>query len=254
MLFDAGISGRQAERRLAEQGKNIRDVDALIISHDHRDHTCAMGIYQRKFGIPVFVTRHTYHTTRRRMNLGCINDVCHFTAGETLTFEHVTVETIPTPHDAADGVAFVVDDAHHRLGILTDLGHVFDELENAVTTLDAMLIESNYDESMLRRGPYPQFLKKRISSPRGHLSNIESAHLLQRAATTRLQWACLAHLSEENNDPSLAIRTHREVLGAELPLVCANRRTATGVLHVADHVDAAGADLPEDKQETFGFR
>ena len=134
LLFDAGISGRQAEQRLAEHGRDIRDVDALIISHDHRDHTCCMGVFHRKFGMPIYVTRRTFETTRRRMKLGVLRDVQHFQAGEALRFGHVTIETLKTPHDAADGVVFVVDNSRQRFGVFTDLGHVFQELVQAVGT------------------------------------------------------------------------------------------------------------------------
>lgn len=232
LLFDAGISGCQAEQRLAAHGRDIRDVDALIISHDHRDHTRCMGIYQRKYGVPIHVTADTFETALRHGRLGAIDDVRFFLSGSTLHFGAVRVETVPTPHDAADGVAFVVDDSRHRLGILTDLGHVFDELEEVVASLDAVIIESNYDVSMLDRGPYPEFLKRRIRGPHGHLSNSEAANLLGQTAQPSLKWACLAHLSEENNDPRIVLDTHREVIGSDLPLLVADRRAATDVLVV----------------------
>ncbi len=140
------------------------------------------------------------------------------------------METIPTPHDAADGVGFVVDDGVHRLGILTDLGHVFDELDEILPQLDAVFIESNYDLEMLAGSFYPETLKRRIRSPQGHLSNIDAAELLYRAASPRLAWACLAHLSQESNTPELAFETHRKVLGREFPLHCADRHAATDIL------------------------
>lgn len=224
LLFDAGISGRQAQERLAEYGKDIRAVDALIISHDHRDHTSCMGVYNRKFGLPIYITRPTFYTVRQGMKLGRVENVHHFCAGETLRFGHVEVETMSTPHDAADGVVFVVDDAAHRFGLLTDLGHVFDELQQVISTLDAVLVESNYDTSMLERGSYPRFLKDRIRGPHGHLSNVEAAELLKGAELSKLKWACLGHLSDENNDPAIAIRTHQRILGKSFPLKCADRR------------------------------
>ena len=89
------------------------------------------------------------------------------------------METIPTPHDGADGVVFVVDDGHRRLGILTDLGHVFAGLDAVLQSLDAVLLESNYDPEMLADGPYPEWLKDRIRGPGGHISNVEAAELLK---------------------------------------------------------------------------
>jgi phosphoribosyl 1,2-cyclic phosphodiesterase len=140
------------------------------------------------------------------------------------------VETIPTPHDAVDGVGFVVDDGVHRLGILTDLGHVFDELDEILPQLDAVFIESNHDLEMLAGSLYPESLKRRIRSPSGHISNTDSAELLSRAATEKLQWACLAHLSGESNTPELAIETHRHLLGNAFPIHCADRHGATDVM------------------------
>lgn len=231
LLFDAGISGRQAQQRLAGRGLDVRHVDGLLVSHDHRDHSRCLGIYQRKFGLPVYVTAKTLEASARRNALGNIEDVRCFTAGTVLHFAAVSVETIATPHDGVDGVAFVVDDGRRRLGILTDLGHVFTGLDTLIGSLDAVFMESNYDLQMLLEGPYPEFLKTRIQGPGGHLSNFEAAELLA-AVGTRLQWACLAHLSEQNNDPKLALRTHREILGHRLPLHVASRYHATDVLEV----------------------
>lgn len=231
LLFDAGISGKQAQARLAAHGKNIEDAHALLISHDHRDHSRCLGVYQRKFGLPVHITRGALAVASRKDNLGALNDVRYFRAGATLRFGKVIIETIPTPHDAVDSVAFVVDDGTRRLGILTDLGHVFDRLGSVVGTLDAVVIESNHDSEMLANGPYPEPLKQRIRGRHGHLSNADSAGLL-REAGTRLKWACLAHLSEENNDPELALDTHRQHLGHRLPLFVASRDEASDRLKV----------------------
>jgi len=230
-LFDAGISGRQAQQRLATHGRDIRHVDAVVVSHDHVDHSKCMGIYQRKFALPVHVTASTLGAAASRCSLGEISDIRHFEAGGVLRFGKVSVETIPTPHDGVDGVAFVVDDGRRRLGILTDLGHVFAGLDAVIGSLDAVLLESNYDLDMLIDGPYPEFLKERIQGRGGHISNVEAAELLA-AAGKRLRWACLAHLSEENNRPEVALRTHREILGKRFPLHVATRYGATGVLEL----------------------
>ena len=232
LLFDAGISGKQAEMRLAERGRDIRNVDAALISHDHADHVRCMGIYQRKFGIPLHVTEATYAAATGKYGLGRIDDVRLFRAGQTLRFGPVSVETIPTPHDGVDGVAFVVDDGRHRLGVLTDLGHVFGGLPELIGSLDAVMLESNYDRQMLATGPYPEFLKARIAGPGGHISNVEAAQLLRQAANGRMKWAALAHLSEQNNDPVLAVETHRRILGDEFNLYVAGRYAATGELRV----------------------
>lgn len=231
LLFDAGISGAQAAARLAEHGRDIRQVDALVISHDHADHARSMGVFHRKFGLPIYVTADTFDTVCSLYKMGNIEGIRYFRAGSVLQFGDVKVETIPTPHDGVDGVAFIVDDGRSRLGILTDLGHVFAGLVESVASLDAVLLESNYDPHLLDYGPYPPPLKRRIRGPSGHLSNEEAAELLL-VAGGRLRWACLGHLSEQNNRPALALRVHRRILGRRLPLHVASRYHATRLLEV----------------------
>ncbi len=201
-----------------------------LISHDHVDHCRSMGILHRKFGLPIYATAKTYE--RPSDTPGRNRRPSAFHAGETLRFGKVTVETIPTPHDAEDGVVFVVDDGKHRLGILTDLGHVFTGLADVMASLDAVLLESNYDPDMLANGPYPEWLKERIAGPGGHISNFEAAELLMAAASKRMKWACLGHLSQDNNTPKLALATHRKILGDRLRLLVATRYEASGVMEV----------------------
>ncbi len=230
LLFDAGICGSQAEGRLRAAGREIRDVDALIISHDHADHVKYAGVYQRKFGIPVYITPKTLAKAESRHRLGRLDDVRCFTSGGTIRVGKISVHSVPTPHDGEDGSVFVVDSGRRRLGILTDIGHVFQELISVVASLDAVFLESNYDPGMLEHGMYPAFLKRRIRGQGGHLSNIESAELLCWGG--RLKWACLAHLSQDNNEPSLALKTHRKVLGSSLPLHVAGRHAPTAIFRV----------------------
>ncbi|MFA5073078.1 MAG: MBL fold metallo-hydrolase [Nitrospirota bacterium] len=233
LLFDAGITGVQAKERLAAHGRDIRDVDAVIISHDHADHIKYAGVYQRKFGLPVYVTPSTVAAAASRCTLGPMPDVRHFRSNGVMQFGDVCVHSIRTPHDGVDGSIFVVEAKKKRLGIMTDLGHVFKDLMQTVASLDAVFLESNYDPQMLATGPYPAFLKQRIKGPRGHISNHESAELLYRASESkRLQWACLAHLSEQNNHPDLALKTHRNVMDGSLPLYVADRYQATEILTV----------------------
>ncbi|MGE5174115.1 MAG: MBL fold metallo-hydrolase [Betaproteobacteria bacterium] len=234
LLFDAGITGRQTEERLAAHGRDIRSVDAVIISHDHSDHISHAGVLQRKYGLPVYATPATFAAAAARCSLGKMKDVRHFRSSDKLRFGGVLVHAIPTPHDGVDGSAFIVEDGSKRLGILTDLGHVFKDLIHLVSSLDAVFLESNYDPDMLAHGPYPVYLKQRIKGPRGHISNIEAAEVLLRAsAGNRLQWACLAHLSEQNNHPDVALRTHREVMSDTLTLYVADRHQASGILTVS---------------------
>ncbi len=233
LLFDAGISGIKAEQRLAEHGRDIRAVNALFISHDHSDHVSSMGIFQRKYGFPVYITRRTLNACYRSAKVGPLSHVRFFRAGDVIDFPGCQVHTLATPHDSADGAAFVIEDSRgRRVGILTDLGHVFDGLRDVLESLDAAIIESNYDNGMLEYGPYPERLKKRIRGAGGHLSNIESAQLVDETRTERLKWICLCHLSEENNEPHIARKTHQEVLGDDLPVYVASRYGVSQIFEI----------------------
>jgi phosphoribosyl 1,2-cyclic phosphodiesterase len=231
LLFDAGISGIRVERRLAEQGRNIQKMDAVIISHDHIDHVRYAGVYQRKYHIPLYISPKTLDAAIKRFPLGRLKEIHHFQPGSVLSFGPVSVETIATPHDCIEGSAFVISSGEKRLGILTDLGHAFEGLDRIIASLDAVFIESNYDPRMLASGPYPTFLKRRIKGPGGHLSNIEAAELL-RISCGRLKWACLSHLSEQNNHADVALQTHRNMVNPNLTLHAAGRYAATVALVV----------------------
>ncbi len=230
LLFDAGITASMATRRLEEHGRDIKDVDALIISHDHGDHARHAGVYHRKYKMPVYITQRTLEVAAKKHGIGPIKDVSHFITGDVISFGGVSIETIQSPHDAADGSLFVISSNGKRLGIWTDLGRLSDELYSLVSTLDGIFIESNYDPLMLDNGPYPAFLKKRIKGPDGHLSNIDCAELLR--AGTKLQWACLAHISNNNNTPETAMETSRRIVGDSITLYTANRYLSTEALSI----------------------
>lgn len=225
VLFDAGISGSKAALRLAEFGYDIRDCDAVVISHEHCDHISGLGAFHRMFGLPVHASLRTWNATRAKPSTGCIESPTHFVPGKPFQIGSLRIETWRTPHDAIEGVCFVIEDIESgkRFGLLTDLGHVFKDLRKVLEGLDAVLIESNYDEAMLRRGSYPQRLKDRISGNRGHISNADAAELLAGCDPSQLQWVCLGHLSAENNSPEVALATHRARYGDRFTLFCADR-------------------------------
>jgi phosphoribosyl 1,2-cyclic phosphodiesterase len=210
ILIDAGISGKMAAERLARHGRSMQDVDAVLISHDHADHVKSAGVYHRKFNLPVYITPKTLEKATHRHRLGDVLTPSFFSPGDRFSLGTLSLETIPTPHDGVDGVSFIVDDGKHRIGVLTDLGHVFGDLLPALQSLDGVVLESNHDEHMLQNGPYPEQLKRRIRGRGGHISNREAAELVARSGK-KLKWVCLAHLSEENNLVSLAAETFEEV-------------------------------------------
>jgi phosphoribosyl 1,2-cyclic phosphodiesterase len=243
VLFDAGISGRNAKSRLAEFGDDIRDCDAIVLSHEHSDHISGVGVFRRKFDLPIYANVHTWNATQARPSTGCIGSPNYFVSGESFQIGTLQIETLRTPHDASEGVCFVIEDVESgiRFGLLTDLGHVFSQLQRIISTLDAVLIESNYDDDMLRFGPYPQYLKDRISGKRGHISNKEAAELLDGCDRNQLQWACLGHLSAQNNCPDVALATHQERHGHRFPFFCADRDGALRLPKIKEPVFSLSA-------------
>ena len=230
LLFDAGVSGACTARRMAQHGREIRDVQGVIISHDHVDHIKCAGVLQRKFGIPIYVSRKTLAATYCK--LGRLSDVRHFESGDTLHFGNASVHTIRTPHDAADGVAFVVECEGRKLGILTDLGHPFPHLQTLLEELDAAYLESNYDPEMLEYGSYPELLKARIRGSGGHLSNDEAARILKSCSKKRPKWIAVAHLSHENNLPHLALEAQYRAVSWDYPVYHASRYDCSPLLAV----------------------
>ncbi|GHT25858.1 metal-dependent hydrolase [Planctomycetales bacterium] len=231
LLFDAGLTGKRTEERLNQIGVSIDSIQGVFLSHDHSDHCSGAGVLHRQYGLPVWMTKKTYDFAAKTKRFGIISEPNFFCAGKTVFFKHLAVETISTTHDAVDGVGFIIDDGNFRLGILTDLGHIFPALPLAISTLDGVLLESNYDPDMLRDGPYSSELQQRIRGKGGHLSNVEAAKLLFTAGG-KLRWACLGHISQENNHPDIVTETHRRMLSSKLPFTIASRHECSEVMEL----------------------
>ncbi len=229
LIIDAGISGKQAQQRLADKKRDIWDSDAILITHDHIDHSGNAGVFQRKIRKPLYMTFGSWGVCEPR--LGVLYDSRQFESGDSLRFKSTLVESVPTPHDGEDSVAYIINYEGKRLGIFTDLGYCFDGLGDIIGTLDGIYIESNYDPDMLANGPYPPGLQKRISGDGGHISNEQAATLL-RDNCERLQWAVLSHLSEKNNSPVVALSTAKEIVGDKLDIMAAPRHDSFKMLAV----------------------
>jgi phosphoribosyl 1,2-cyclic phosphodiesterase len=210
LLFDCGLTGRKAAERMAVHDRDPGGLTAVLVSHDHRDHVRGVGVIARRHRVPVHASTGTAEALGGK-GVGWIPDLRTFRSGETLVFGATRIETISTPHDGTDGVAFVVEADGARLGIFTDLGHPFPGLEDAVASADVAYVESNYDPEMLERGPYPEHLRARIRGPGGHLSNEEATAVVRAGRASRLRRVVLCHLSQENNAPDVALETYRRL-------------------------------------------
>lgn len=201
LLVDCGLAYRTLEARLASVGREIRGVRAVVCTHGHGDHVGGAAVLARKLGCTIHGTRTTLRCIPGEPPAEALQV---FPRTGTVRLGGLEIRTVPTPHDITGSCAVIVSDGDTSLGVCTDLGHPARPLIEALADLDGLVLESNHDLTMLREGPYPAYLKKRIESKVGHLSNVQSGEMLLRLAHAHLQHVTLAHLSEQNNDPALA--------------------------------------------------
>jgi phosphoribosyl 1,2-cyclic phosphodiesterase len=204
LLIDAGFSGRDLERRLATVEVAPESIDALLITHDHSDHTMGMGILARRWGIPLYLTDPTRAACARLLN--GTETVHSYRSSEPLAVGDLRVDPFLTVHDAVDPVAVTVTESEsgQKMGIATDLGRPTAAVRHALQGCDLLILESNHDEILLRESPYPWSVKARIASSHGHLSNRAAAELAADLAHPTLAGVVLAHLSGNANDPHIA--------------------------------------------------
>lgn len=209
ILIDAGLSGKETERRLSTLGLGGEDLDAILVTHEHSDHVGGIGPLARRYNLPVHIDRQTHAVLPK---LGKIEQLCHFTAGDMFTCQNVQVTSFSTTHDAANPVGFTLDSQEGKIGFATDLGIPTRLVAEHLKGCRVLVLEANHDVDMLQNGSYPWELKQRIRSRHGHLSNSESCQLLEDISWPGLEAVFLAHLSEENNCPAMAEQLFRQTL------------------------------------------
>lgn len=211
ILIDAGISNKRIEQGLNEIGLKGGEVSGILITHEHSDHTKGLGVLARKHNIPIYGTQETldeiggmkYLGEYSKELLSPIQPDVDFTIGD------LTVKPFRIDHDAANPVAYRVQNGRTSVAVATDLGHYDSYIVDHLQGLDALLLESNHDIRMLETGPYPYYLKRRILGDHGHLSNENAGRLLSHILHDNLKRVLLGHLSKENNYEELAYETVR---------------------------------------------
>ncbi|MBU0757932.1 MAG: MBL fold metallo-hydrolase [Nanoarchaeota archaeon] len=213
LLFDMGLSCMQTRKRLENIGEDLNSIDAVFISHEHSDHIKGLETLQRQYSIPVLLTKETYEATRFKLFKAHF-----FRHDQKLHLNGVTIQPIKTSHDSRDSCGFFITSKKSRFGIFTDLGFVSDPIAGVLGKLDGVAIETNHDIDMLLNGSYPYSLKQRIMGNSGHLSNIDAALAVKEQASRRLKKVFLAHLSDNNNTPELAMNTFRKITSKNISL------------------------------------
>jgi len=202
LLVDAGLSARALAKRLEAIGVEPSSLSAIALTHEHSDHAAGAELLSKRHGIPLLCS----HATLAAMDRSPVHfaEWLDLPEGGEVDLGGVRVMPFPIPHDAARPVGFVLKAEGLRIGVATDLGHATTLVIERLRGCDVLMIESNYDERMLRDGPYPWHLKQRVAGRMGHLSNTEAASLIRAAAGPDCHGVVLAHLSEKNNTPELA--------------------------------------------------
>lgn len=211
LLIDLGIGIRLFKRYFSNYGLTLAQIQAILVTHDHTDHVKAVGSLSRDFHLPVYTSKEVHSSMMLNHYLSKKvpkeHQVC-ITRGESFHLGPFEVTSFAVPHDSADNNGYLIRVCGRTIVIMTDIGHFTEEMPAIVRQATHLIIESNYDAAMLAAGPYPLRLQQRISSPRGHISNIETARFLAENLTPRLirrVWLC--HLSAENNTPRIAAET-----------------------------------------------
>lgn len=206
VLVDAGFSARSLADRLELLDIQADSITAIVVTHDHGDHTRGMGVFARRHATPLHLTARTREACAKLLKGH--ETVVEYQPGEPFTIGTLRVESFYTVHDAADpvGVSLVDERSGLRVGVATDLGRPTAQIRHALSKCDLLVLEANHDDVMLRTGPYPASVKQRIASSHGHLSNQAAAQLAVELLHPRLAGVVLAHLSKECNRPLLAER------------------------------------------------
>lgn len=202
VLIDAGISAKQLLQRMNSRNLNPLKIKAVFLSHEHSDHSRGITVLAKKLGINIWMSKHTFYSLPKTSQPRYVS---FFSPGQNLSIHSLLVHTFLKNHDAVEPCSFRVEHNGKSVGIFTDIGEPCEKVTNALRLCHGVFLETNYDEKMLWEGNYPWYLKKRIASNVGHLSNHQALQLVENHSHPELQCLFLSHLSQENNTPAVAL-------------------------------------------------
>lgn len=211
ILVDAGLSGKEIERRMKIRDIAPESINAVVISHDHTDHVQGAGVMSRRYKIPVYMNPKTYFAAEKR--IGKPYELKSFECGDSFMIGSLKIHPFSISHDAADPSGFTVEVDNKKIGIATDLGVANLIVRQYLKDSNILVLEANHDPVMLLANEnYPWVLKQRVKSRKGHLSNEEAGELLTELVHKELTHIVLAHLSQDNNSPEKAFEVIKPVL------------------------------------------
>lgn len=207
VLVDAGLSGKKIAALMASIHRDLNDVDAVFVTHEHSDHIQGVGVLARRYHMDVYANEGTWQAMAPKIGKVAVEQQHIFEMGSTISLGDLDIESFGVSHDAAEPQFYQFHHQDKAFAILTDTGYVSDRVAGTIKDADGYLMECNHDLNMLRNGAYPWSLKQRILSDRGHLSNDDGAETLMEVLGRRTKHIFLGHLSQENNFKDLAHAT-----------------------------------------------
>jgi phosphoribosyl 1,2-cyclic phosphodiesterase len=212
VLLDCGFPLREVHSRLAELDASAADLTAIVVTHEHGDHIAGVSRLAMRYGLDVWASPGTWKGISRAER-GCNLPRARLfpSHARRVRIGGLTLRPIPVPHDAREPCQFACEGDGRRLGVLTDAGTVTPRICDALRECDALMLECNHDPALLRAGPYPASVQRRVGGAFGHLSNQQAAALLDRIQHPGLQRLLLSHISQQNNRPELAVAAMRSV-------------------------------------------
>ncbi len=206
ILIDAGYSCTRIEAEMKKVNQSLANVDGILVTHEHSDHIAGVGVVSRKYDIPVYANEPTWHEMTSRTGEIATKNIRVIDEND-FYIKDMCIQPYEIPHDAALPYGYSVTSGSKKISVLTDLGRVNDTILNHVKDSNIVLLESNHDIEMLKCGPYPYYLKRRILSSHGHLSNDDAGDTALKLAFSGVRGILLGHLSEKNNFYELAYQT-----------------------------------------------
>jgi phosphoribosyl 1,2-cyclic phosphodiesterase len=225
LLVDAGFGFKETSARLAAAGQTLQGCDAIVISHEHQDHIGGLRSLVMKLKIPVYIAPAAHDAVRWDEKMRSVAAFEMFDPGRKFRVGDIEFSPFSIPHDAADPVAFAFEAQGIKAAVVTDLGYIPEIVKQHVRSCHCLIFESNHDLEMLKVGPYPWFVKQRVMSRQGHLSNRTTAQFLSDDYDGSAQVVVLAHLSDANNHPEIVRLTALDALS--------RRKTDLTSLHLA---------------------
>jgi len=207
ILIDVGVSAKKIIDALTSINISIHEIDAILITHEHIDHTKALHTIANKYNIPVFANIETWNSLPEQNSKIETSLKKYFTVFEKFCIKDLEILPFSIPHDAANPCGFNIYNFERKISIATDLGHMNKNILSHLENSNFIMLESNYDPSILKYSSYPYLLKKRIGGPNGHLSNDMAGKTISELIPKGLKTVMLGHLSKENNFPELAYET-----------------------------------------------